>query len=762
VNAINLNLIQAAALPQQAQSGATTSAPADSRQFALWLSQAGLRGSSAIATSAPDAASQAQRLAQQLPASTMALLQQLSLDDPAATSGQPLAAADTAAGRQEVMDAIISALLDAIREILDAGNEGSAAAQPQAEATLAAGDSAASGAGADKQPATAQAALKQAAVMWLQGNADAVKQTGVTWLQDSSGVTKQATGLQTLLEQWPQLAQQLQNILGERFGLDIQTSSAVVQAWPAAQAPVPWTTAAAAADTGLPAQLQAWLSLNGASQMLVADPNGASAAQAAPSSALEGLGNAPASIRWFAAGGSGAKLTAQATAATLANMQSTPVAVADIVLADGTSARLAVMPATQTAVTGPTGPQAATAANLAAGASNFTVALYSPAEELPLLTAQLSVQKIAEPSLLLPVTSWNPEALLGAQGSRLDPAGTDVRPVTEVNSNTTASRNSLPIAAPALASVLQDTAATRLDVEPAVTLASMRGASPQRTGIMRDSQFRLSNTAEAVSSVELPAAITQTVQAASAAGIVQPATQRLQSAGLKQSAGISAQAADSAAAQLEPSVPQRAALLRSGSPSTVVAAATTGFTALSASRTATKIANWDTPAQITTSTNSGLAFGQLPAQLMQFSGRELDVRTYSGLEFRDLAGKLLEQANAARSQGDGLYRTTLDLNPPSLGRMSVNIAVRGDNVALQLAVASSVPREQLKGNLAALQQSLEEAGLNVVELKVVTVDPDGQPAKQYREQQTQPQPDATADDEALNLAFSQALGASSA
>jgi flagellar hook-length control protein FliK len=155
-----------------------------------------------------------------------------------------------------------------------------------------------------------------------------------------------------------------------------------------------------------------------------------------------------------------------------------------------------------------------------------------------------------------------------------------------------------------------------------------------------------------------------------------------------------------------------------------------------------------------------MAFNALPAQLMQFSGREFELKPYSGLQFSELTARLLEQATTARSQGDGTYQATLDLNPPSLGRISVNISVRGDSVALQLAVASTAPREQLKGNLAALQRSLEEAGLHVVELKVVTVDPDGRPARQYREQQDQPQPTEAADDDALRLAFRQELSMS--
>lgn len=185
------------------------------------------------------------------------------------------------------------------------------------------------------------------------------------------------------------------------------------------------------------------------------------------------------------------------------------------------------------------------------------------------------------------------------------------------------------------------------------------------------------------------------------------------------------------------------------------------FTLRPVSSVVGKAPRWDA-APNTDAATPGVAFNALPAQLMQFSGREFEIKPYAGLQFSELTAKLLEQATTARSQGDGTYQATLDLNPPSLGRMSVNIAVRGDSVALQLAVASSAPREQLKGNLAALQRSLEDAGLHVIELQVVTVDPDGQPAKQYREQKDQPPATDAVDDDALRLAFRQELGADNA
>ena len=165
------------------------------------------------------------------------------------------------------------------------------------------------------------------------------------------------------------------------------------------------------------------------------------------------------------------------------------------------------------------------------------------------------------------------------------------------------------------------------------------------------------------------------------------------------------------------------------------------------------------PASGTSEPASGIGFSELPAQLMQFSSRDFDVKPYTGLEFQELTAKLLEQASSARSSGDGVYQASLDLNPPSLGRMSVNIAVHGESVALQMAIASTVPKEQLRGSLQALQRSLEEAGLHVVELKVLTVDPDGQPPRQQQESAGGQPALSIEDEESLRLAFREALAA---
>jgi len=110
----------------------------------------------------------------------------------------------------------------------------------------------------------------------------------------------------------------------------------------------------------------------------------------------------------------------------------------------------------------------------------------------------------------------------------------------------------------------------------------------------------------------------------------------------------------------------------------------------------------------------------MPHNLMQFTQPE--IQPYTGLEYLELTERVMEHVNTLKSGGGGFYQARLNLNPPHLGEMFVNISVRGDAVALQMCVVSTVPREQLKDSLDALRQSLEEAGLYVTELRVEQVD----------------------------------------
>ena len=116
----------------------------------------------------------------------------------------------------------------------------------------------------------------------------------------------------------------------------------------------------------------------------------------------------------------------------------------------------------------------------------------------------------------------------------------------------------------------------------------------------------------------------------------------------------------------------------------------------------------------------------LPMSMLQFTQPETPVSQFTSLNYLDLAQRVMDEAAQARQSGDGVYTAKLNLNPPNLGQLSVNIAVHGETVALQLAVASSAPKSKLDDSLAQLKQSLEDAGLEVVELRVVQTSNQGE------------------------------------
>jgi flagellar hook-length control protein FliK len=64
-------------------------------------------------------------------------------------------------------------------------------------------------------------------------------------------------------------------------------------------------------------------------------------------------------------------------------------------------------------------------------------------------------------------------------------------------------------------------------------------------------------------------------------------------------------------------------------------------------------------------------------------------------------------------------RAQLQLDPPNLGRVQVSLAVQGNTVALQLSTSNLNARRELRESLAALKQSLTEAGLQVTDIEIV-------------------------------------------
>lgn len=120
----------------------------------------------------------------------------------------------------------------------------------------------------------------------------------------------------------------------------------------------------------------------------------------------------------------------------------------------------------------------------------------------------------------------------------------------------------------------------------------------------------------------------------------------------------------------------------------------------------------------------GIVSQEVPAQLLQFSNAATAFKAPGAMNYLELANRLMDKVAAARLAGNGVHSAKLTLNPANLGQMSVNIAVQGESVALQIAVAAGVPKELLKESLDALQQSLEESGLTVLEFKVEELGPD--------------------------------------
>jgi hypothetical protein len=130
------------------------------------------------------------------------------------------------------------------------------------------------------------------------------------------------------------------------------------------------------------------------------------------------------------------------------------------------------------------------------------------------------------------------------------------------------------------------------------------------------------------------------------------------------------------------------------------------------------------------------AGNSMPHSLQSFVEPKMQLLPPPVLDYQALAQQLMERAQEARSSGNGLFNARLDLNPPSMGRVAVNIAVQGDSVALQLAVMSQVPREQLKDSLAQLRESLEASGLTVSDLTIVEM-VDGDEQREHHGQQHQ-------------------------
>lgn len=114
----------------------------------------------------------------------------------------------------------------------------------------------------------------------------------------------------------------------------------------------------------------------------------------------------------------------------------------------------------------------------------------------------------------------------------------------------------------------------------------------------------------------------------------------------------------------------------------------------------------------------------LAPQLLQFVSQTPQSAPDYTAALHSMLGRINELAQHYRAAGDGLYNAQLELDPPALGKLFINVLVRGDNVAIQVAAVSPASREQLQAGAAQLRQGLIDSGLNVAEMRIVSLDPD--------------------------------------
>ncbi len=97
----------------------------------------------------------------------------------------------------------------------------------------------------------------------------------------------------------------------------------------------------------------------------------------------------------------------------------------------------------------------------------------------------------------------------------------------------------------------------------------------------------------------------------------------------------------------------------------------------------------------------------------------------------DQAARML----GAASRGGGRYQATLQLDPPELGAMRVQIRMHQQAVSLQVEVDSSRVHRLVERNLAQLREALAQHGIRVDRADVVVRTPDGQQAQFDRPQE---------------------------
>jgi flagellar hook-length control protein FliK len=434
------------------------------------------------------------------------------------------------------------------------------------------------------------------------------------------------------------------------------------------------------------------------------------------------LAAAPASIKWFAA--AGVIDTAQSGTEPV---QTVPTVLTnELTAADGSTIRLSLQPAQPLPTTTQSNPLAAT--------QTYTVSVETIGGEATALSARLTISR--HDAVLPAVRTEGPTVAPAPTSTPPDPVAVSPTPVTAAQPQLTtmpatvdrpAAGSTQPVvnpspAGPAVAMTRADSpinATVQTIRPPATTTAdltavSIRDTQPAAQLLTADTQLRrLLGADQTLTRRSTPAVAAPPTTAVTANAA---ATQPLASSGWTADQALVQLAPDSSDQAIMAQQPQRLEPQRLD-PLPVAS----GLPTVELDLTAIQ------PQPV-----------QVPAQLMEFVGTRFEIAPYQGLQYQQLLEQLFDKVEQARTAGNGLYNAHLDLNPPSLGKMFVNISVRGDAVAMQLAVAANVPKEQLKDSMNALRQSLEEAGLYVVELQIVEIEGDGERSggRQQQEQDT--------------------------
>jgi flagellar hook-length control protein FliK len=617
---------------------------------------------------------------------------------PASASSQPLT-------NDQLAAALLGELLSLLQAVLAANN----APDGTATGTGADGQSGAAGQAAGSALDGAAGTTPAAAGQQPQGAADAASSLADTPAGgDAAGGTDLSALAAQLATVWPQLLSFLQDSLAQQ-GLQL--------------------TGAAPAQTGaglstLPGSLVQSL-LNGS-----AGPGGGQ---------LAGLPlpvNAPASLRWLLSGGLAASSQPGQSAATGDATQS-----GQLTLPDGTALTL----------------------NLTAlGAGRFNVELDN-GQGQPLLTAQLTVQRLTLP---VPPTasSGGSSQLLPASTVSLPPAwpvqsgpatGTPAPAAAGGSSGlagAVAAAGTDPGAALATGGTAIPLAGQFVTAASGAAAANPAGSQPLSRAVQSAAANGGMSLPELARSVAVPAtgrAVTPAAACDNAQVTVGPAPAQLTAALAASTPARTVAVPAATQRQVALPAPPVQPTAQAGSsdassappnlPSVVKATGNDPAAAASAARTpergptATAQRAADDGALPAAAADSGNAAGVvtlpgvlpstgLSPHLFQFTAPAQQTVGTPGMDYAAMAQRVLDATGAAQAQGDGTYQARLELNPPSLGRLYANIAVHEGQVAVEIAVASPAPRKQLEASLAGLKRSLQEAGLDVADLRVVTLD----------------------------------------